>query len=434
VPEPQPNDNRERRFGYGNNLRIDLYRALIPQIIEEDQKSGHVGPVLFWNDPNAAWNGGRVQDVWNSIGLAPVWQTLFYVLETMEGEEIDILESLDFLVDPWECPEELLDDLAASFGYRLKQSLSEEAKRTIVAGLFHAYKSLGQFNGFRAFYRMVGFEIVRVFPLWKKDIFEERNDYSRSRYATSQVTAEPVGPAGVQVFATILSSLPIKPGTVRFSDGGVVVARDLPPSHWPEGLSVTAPEGEIVGATGVIGSINYATGSITMDLGAPAVGAVTSDYEQITEEWPYHAARIDLEIQMNPGGGVIPVVDGEVVSDLLVRLDEVRPIHVLLRAMTLVFELTDDVTPAATDLVACTEFLKDVRDGLANPPEPGLDHTVTIDQAPVAEDGGLSIEEIVAGNTTVWRQELEDRTGFVCPLLDVLTIDTNGGSPNEGVY
>ena len=93
------------RFGPGNNLRVDLYRALIPQIQEEDQASQHVGQALHWNDPDAAWNGGRIIDVWNAIGLAPVYQTLFYVLETLEGEELDVLESMDALVDPFECPE-----------------------------------------------------------------------------------------------------------------------------------------------------------------------------------------------------------------------------------------------------------------------------------------------------------------------------------------
>jgi len=432
VAEPVPNDNRERRSGFGNDLRIDLYRLLIPEFIEQDQASGHQGLSLHWNDPDAAWNGGGINDVWNAVGIEPVYQTLFYVLETMEGEEIEVMESLDLLTDPWNCPESVLPDIAASFGYGLKEGLAEETKRTIVAGLFHAYKSLGQFNGFKAFYRMVGFKVVRIFPLWKKNIIEERSDYNRLRYDTTPVLAEPIGLAGTQVFATSLSSGPIKPGTVRFTDGGTVVARDLPDSHGSEGLVATTI-GAIISGTETIGTINYESGEVTLDLGAPAVGAVAADYEQITEEWPYHAARIDIEILMNPGGAVIPLTDEEVLGDLLSRMDEVRPIHVLLRAITLVFEITETLTPVASDSTACTQILKDTRDGLGGF-DPGLDHSYMLDQAPVADDGGLSIEEIVAGVTTVYRQELEDRTGFTCPLKDVLIVDTGGVSPSDGYY
>ena len=432
MAEPQPNDNRDRRFGPGNSLRIDLYRALIPQIQVEDQRSAHIGPALHWDDPDAAWDSGEITSVWDAIGLAPVWQTLFYVLETLEGEEIAVLESLDVLTDPWECPAEVLSDIAASFGYKLKDDLPEEMRRTIVAGLFHAYKSLGQFNGFKAFFRMVGFQVIRIFPLWKKNVFEGRNDYSRVQYDSTPVINEAVGLAGTQVFATSLSARPIKPGTVRIAVGGVVVARDLPPSHPSEGL-LESPVGTILTSAGEAGSINYQSGAVTFDLGAPAAGAVSANYEQITEEWPYHAARIDIEILMNPGGVPIPVTDDEVVSDLLTRLDEVRPVHVLLRAITLAFEITETLTPMATDAVACTQILRDVRTPVPGF-TPGRDYSFMLDQAPVSEDGGLSIEEIVAGVTTVYRQELEDRTGFTCPLKDVLIIDTGGASPADGYY
>jgi len=425
--------NRRMRFGPGNSLRVDLYRALLPEIQEQDQAAEHVGIGLHWNDPGAVWNGGGVRDVWNAIGLAPVYQTLFYVLETMQGEELDVLESLDALVDPFECPEAVLGDIAASFGYRLKEDLPEEMKRIVVQGLMHAYKRLGQFNGFKCFFRMVGFRVIRIFPLWKKDIQEERSDYSRARHDTTPVPAESVGLAGTQAFATSLSGTPIKPGTVRISDGGVVIVKDQP-TEWPsEGLTLEAT-GVLISAAGEVGTINYLTGAITLDLGAPAAGAVTASYEQIDEEWPYHAARLDIEILMNPGGAPIPVTDDEVFKDILTRLDEVRPIHVLLRAITLAFDLVETLTPAATDATACAQILKDQRDGY--PPDfiPGLDHSYMLDQAPFPEDGGLSIEELYTVGDDVHHQYLEDRTGFTCPLRDVLIVDTGGGSPSDGYY
>lgn len=439
--------NRRMRFGPGNNLRIDMYRALYPEIQEQDQASEHIGNALHWNDPDAVWNSGGVLNVWNAIGLAPVYQTMFYVLETLQGEEIDVLESLDNLVDPLECPTSLLADIAASFGYRLKEDLSEEMKRTVVQGLLHAYKTLGQFNGFKCFYRMVGFKVLRIFPLWKKDIQEERSDYSRARYDTTPVAAEPVGLAGTQSFATNLSGTPIKPGTVRIADGGTVVVRDEPTEYQPEGLGLE-PTGVLISAAGEVGTINYLTGAITLNLGAPAVGAVTADYEQIDEEWPYHAARLDIEILMNPGGVPIPVTDEEVFKDILTRMDEVRPIHVLLRAITLAFDVSDTVFPTATDFTACAQTLKDVRDGFpgghqtsAAPAvpfihgfDPGLDQTYLLDQAPYPEDSGLLIEELHTVGADLHRVELEDQQGFTCPLNDVLIVDTGGASPSDGYY
>lgn len=425
--------NRRMRFGPGNNLRVDLYRALYPEIQEQDQAADHIGPALHWNDPDAVWNGDGVTDVWNAIGLAPVYQTLFWVLETMQGEELDVLESLNALTDPFECPTELLADIAASFGYRLKEDLSEEMKRVVVQGLIHAYKTLGQFNGFKCFYRMVGFKIIRIFPLWKKDINEERNDYNRDRYSMTPNVAEPVGLAGTQAFATNLSGTPIKPGTVRIADGGTVVVKDEPTEYQPEGLTLE-PAGVLVSAAGEVGTINYTTGAITLDLGAPAAGAVTADYEQIDEEWPYHAARLDIEILMNPGGVPIPVTDDEVFRDILTRMDEARPIHVLLRAITLAFDISDTLTPGATDFTACIQTLKDTRGGYEPDFIPGRDTTYFLDQAPYPEDGGLSIEELHVVGNDLYRQELEDRTGFVCPLLDVLIVDTGGADPNEGYY
>jgi hypothetical protein len=196
----------DRMGGANNKLRVDLYRRLIPQLQDQDQRSGMQGYNLHWNDPDAAWNkADDIRAVWNSVGLSPCIQTLFYVIESMEGEELAVLESMDALTDPLHCPEELLPIIAASFGYRLKQELDVETKRIVVQGLFHAYKSLGQRVGFDVFYRMIGFRIIKVYPLWKKAIFEDQNRYNRSRFVSAPITAEPIGPSGSIAYNTILS-------------------------------------------------------------------------------------------------------------------------------------------------------------------------------------------------------------------------------------
>jgi hypothetical protein len=409
----------DRIGGANNKLRVDLYRRLRPQIQTQDQQSGMQGYNLHWNDPDAQWNKlNDIRAVWNSIGLAPAIQTLFYVIESMEGEELGILEGMDALTDPLTCPEELLPTLAAGFGYRLKQELDVATKRVVVQGLFHAYKALGQRVGFDVFYRMVGFRIIRVFPLWKKEVFEDQNRYNRERYVRMAIVAEPVGLSGSVEYNTILSDAPIVPGSLRITDGTVVL-KDEPDGYLQEGIffGITAP---IVGPGGQSGTVNYQTGAVTINFGTPAAGAVTASYDKVEDEFPYRAARMDLEILMNPGGAPIPLVDSEVLRSVLDRLDEVRPIHVLLRALTLAFEVLDDVNPGATDAAACVTFRVDSRHPVSGP---GLEARYILDASPGVGQDDLFIEHESSG-TAETDVLIEDKLdGFLCPGTDLLDID-----------
>ena len=410
----------DRVGGANNQLRVDLYRRLIPQIREQDQRSGAQGYVIHWNDPDAQWNKANdIRSAWNAVGLAPIIQTLFYVLESLEGEELGILESLDGLIDPFTTPESVLTDIAASFGYHLKEGLDEDTKRVVVQGLFNAYKALGQRVGFDVFYRMVGFEIIKVFPLWKKEVNEDQNRYDRARYTSAPVLLEPIGPAGSTTYVTTLSDTPVLPGSFRVTDG-IVILKDQPTGYLPEGF-VVGNTAELIGPGGESGTINYATGEVVVNFDGVTAGAVTADYEQITEEFPFRAARFDIEILMNPGGVPIPLVDSEVLRSILDRLDEVRPIHVLLRALTLAFEIEDTVEGFATDTTACTQKLIDSRDAFGL--FPGLEHLYMLDQSPSVRQDDLFIEHASGGVQTT-DVLVEDRLdGFVCPGTDVLEID-----------
>jgi hypothetical protein len=398
---------------------VDLYRRLIPQLQDQDQRSGMQGYNLHWNDPDAQWNKlNDIRAVWNSVGLSPCIQTLFYVIESLEGEELGVLESMDALTDPLNCPESMLPIIAAGFGYQLKQELDLETKRVIVQGLFHAYKCLGQRVGFDVFYRMIGFRIIKVFPLWKKEIFEDQNRYNRTRFVRTPVLAEPVGPAGNTSYNTILSETPIVPGTLRITDGTVVL-KDEPAGYLQEGIftGITAP---IVGPGIESGSVNYRTGEVVVNFSGPTAGAVTADYDQASDEFPYRAARMDIEILMNPGGVPIPLVDSEVSRVILSRLDEVRPIHVLLRALTLAFEIEDTVSPGAHDGVACTSLLVDSRTPVSGT---GLEARYILDAYEDTGQDDLTIDH-ESGGTVQKFVVVEDRLdGFLCPGTDLLDID-----------
>ena len=394
-------DNGDREVW--NRLRVDLYRRLLPKIQEKDQASGTIGFTVHWDDPDPFWNSGDPKVVWNALGVTPVIQELFYVIEKFAGEDIEALEALDTLVDPLRCPVDLLPNIAASFGYRLEDKLDEKTKRIAVLGLVNAFKSRGTFAGFKVFYRLLGFDLIRVVPLWKKDVNEANNDYSAKQFRTTSKTLT-LGASGTS-FAGTLPDVPIKPGTLRIAAGGVVL-RDEPPETMIE-------QGTIIGPGSESGTIDYNTGEYRLTLSAPAVPVAT--WEHILERWPYHAARIDIEVQLNPGGSVIPLVDAEAVDGLLNRLEETRPVHVLLRTLALIVDLDDEMTPAATDKAACVVQLDDRRSNSTR--------EYILDAASVPSDEAL----LEYGASPVREVHMEDHGAGPCPL-DTLKIETIPGS------
>jgi hypothetical protein len=407
--------NREPR----NANRLDLYRRLLPSIQEQDQASGAHGFSFHWDDPDSAWDDfASIEAAWDHIGLSPIYQELFYTLENRIGDDLAALESLDALTDPLRCPEEMLHRIAASFGYALERRLDEATKRAALIGLIDAFKARGTFGGFKVFYRLIGFEIINIYPLWKKAIHEEDGRYSRVRYITTPVT-NPVGPAGVSTFTGRLPDTPVKPHSLRFTDTGV------------GGVIVRDEEGSLIGPGGESGSIDYTTGDYTLNLTAPAIGAVQASYLKVTDEYPYHAARLDLEINISPGGVPIPLFDTAVLTSLFVRMEETRPIHVLLRTLSIVSELQDtfgaDGISGATDRAACVSARLDHRDGVPFPGPTGRDYLYILDMGTKAEDD-LRVDHASSGTATV-ESNTDEILPIACPL-DTLVIHRDDGPPD----
>lgn len=415
-------------FAPSNKLRVDLYKRLYPEIINQDQISGALGPVIHWNDPDATWlplgeNASDLNLVWNAIGVSPLWQNLFFILETMEGEDLQVLENLDTVTDPLRCPTELLGDIAASFGYALEENISDTQKRVVLLGLIDAFKCRGERISWKVFYRLLGFDIVNVFPLFKKNIHEALGEYSRTRFVTSPQTNIPIGPGGQASFSGRIADVPIQPGTLLFKDTGV-------------GGKVVRDDGE-GGLVGAQGSVNYVSGAFTLTLPAPAIGPVVASLAQVTSEFPYQAARIDVEILLSPGGAPIPLVTPQSISNLLVRMEEVRPVHVLLRNLALIAEVDDtfgaDGHSGATDQTGCVQILIDQRDGPPPPAIPaGRNFHFMIDEGPGAGDE-LSVQQVVSGSTTEYAQDFDELAELVCPI-DALVIDQITGATHDKSY
>lgn len=396
---------------YSNNLPVDLYKLLLPDIKEEDQKTGTMAYLDFWDTPEAEiteWDQEvPFVAVWDRIGLKPVLQRLFWCLETQEGRMLEELRAMEDLIDPDTCPARFLPYMAASLGFDLPDSMSEAERRVTIKGLVAAYKQRGTPISWKVFFRMVGYRVM-FYPLWKKAYAEDQDRYSQERYAATT----PFGPLVITAFTPSLPQAPLKPTSILITDGTETFRDD--------------GKGGLVGGLGGTGTVNYLTGAINVNFYPPGpVGPISLTAETVDDEYPYHAARVDLDFFLVPlSGAPPPDVDDEFVKNVLRHLDEVRPIHVILRTFNLVMPIEELLEDFASDGGCCGPSL-------------GVDHWTSKemfyvgDVGPVGKDGGMLIERDDGSK----QQCMEDVTPFVNPLSgDPLVITSSPPQPSDGSY
>jgi len=391
--------------------RPDLYNLLLPEIIEQDKKTGHITFLDHWDEPDAdieVWDDDNpIVAFWDRSGYVPVYQSLFWVLEEEDYQDLIELNDLKQLRDPDLCPAKFLPMMAESLGHPLEEGLSEKKQRETVKAIVSLNKIRGKEISWVAFYRMTGFKVV-PWPLWKKDIHEAQDRYARSRYPVVVAVA---GEALATIPSGTLAVPPVRPTSFRATDG-VETFRD-------DG------EGNLLGNQGGTGTITYLTGAYTINFAAPPAGPVTADYDKVVDEYPYHAARADLDFYLIPiAGPPAPVVDASFVRSILSRWDEVRPIHVLLRHLTLVYEDTDYVDNFAND------------EPQVSPDAMGIDlHTAktdfyAADLGPVSEEDWLHIVRSDGFQYLF----IEDQAAIVWPADDTMFITSTPAQPHDGVW
>ncbi len=294
--------------------------------------------------------------------------------------------------------------MARSLGHALEEGLSEKKQRETVKAISALNKIRGKPLSWIVFYRMVGFRIVQ-WPLWKKDVHEAEDRYSRERYAS-------VNPISGEVLTSVpigyLASNPIRPTSLRITDG-VEIFRD-------DG------KGVLIGNQGGDGVITYRTGAYRVNFATPPAGAVTASYDEVTDEYPYHAARVDLDLFLVPiEGEEIAVVDDAFVQNILERIEEVRPIHVLVRALSFIVELEDEVLNFANDEPPCG-------------PQMGIDHWEGKEDFYAADLGPVSDDDILQISRSDGYEEFvfEDIARLVCPARDILRIESTPPQAHDG--
>jgi len=313
-----------------NGLRVDLYSKLIPKIIQEDLKHGVDSYINFWDDPLHEWDDGSF---WDELGLLPVIKNLF-------------------LVDVDKCPEKFLPFLAESLGHSLEEQLSASAKREVIKSIIELNKSRGRAISWRAFYKMLGFTINAI-PLFKKNINEANDQYNRTRTISHDVIDEQIGLLGATSFSGNFANPPIVPGTIRINTGNSIIRDNAEFGN--------RKFGNFVGEEVVSGAVNYAQGKFSLQIANPAASNVLVSYAQIDNEFPYQAARVDLEVFFADVEEV--AFDETTLRKILSRLEDVRPIHVLVRIVVLILHtpeiLQDFVHDGPPPFV---DIIKDIRD------------------------------------------------------------------------
>jgi len=425
----------------GNNLRTKLYELLLPEVQREDQQNASQGFVDAWDYPDAgpgfeAWDDPDA--LWDRVGLKPVIQRLFWADEKLEGDDLDALAQLQTILDPDLAPVDFLRLMAESFGHKLDTSLPAVQQRKIVRGLLDLYRSRGTTLSWKVFFRMVDLK-VQVYPLWKTSLEASTSeDYSREQFDGAQVTGEVVGPAGLKFYADSLHEPPVRPGTVIFNDGDETY-REVDP-------------GVLLGSNGGVGVIDYLTGKFELTkafLAPVAPSQVTANYEHVDEEFPYHAARVDFEVflvpvsltteneqdcNQTPDTNENLIVDDGFLNRVNKLIAEVRPIHVLIRNLSFVVELDEELCNPVTDANECgpTTAIDDRHDWVVDPNT----QFYNLESVPVdACDDELDIYEDAPGTgsssggvnpgTTEATLVFPDECIPVCPL-DVLVVEQVG--------
>lgn len=392
----------------GNNLRADLYTKLLPAILEEDLGTGVNSFIHFWGDP-MRWGDDAL---WGELGLLPVLKNLFYAIEKEETADLVEIDGITDLVDPDRCPIQFLDAMARSLGHPMEDNLTEAGRREAIKSIINLYKSRGRRISWQVFYRMLGFT-VNTIPLWKKDIYEEDEQYSTIRYVTSDVLGEILGTPGLTDYSGLLASPPIRPGSLRIQVDGKVFRDD--------GNRLSQNFGQLVTNDGSTGSINYATGRYQISLSSAATTNVVAEYATITNEFPYHAARVDLEVLFYLDDPLIGPLDTHFLERVLQRLEIVRPVHVVVRLVIFVLDIPETLDDFVTDGLRCGPSLgKDVRDTEYR--------MYAADLVCSGEDNGLLVE--TTGATTEKDLKADDLF-IVATNPDLLKIEYSDGQPTE---
>lgn len=321
----------------------DLY-DYYPQVVrQQDVNLVNRGPV-----PLYAWDSIPAWDLepftWDEvIGPEPILKTTTRIMQLELEKTCQEIDNLVSLFSPNDVDREFLPHLSAGLGTPLPSS-KEASQREFVKNLVQTYRNKGTPLSFFRLFESLGFRLTLQENYQRKSDAGFVSGPQMKLVSSNLVKAEPLGvtrtDAGPYTFQ--LLNAPIVRGSVRLEvfdqsteEPTVIIDNQL--GGWSDDVA---------------GSINYETGTVTFTLNsAPAlVGQdIQIDYrffpdpfpDPIGNRFPNRFRSSIVSVALTPNDLSVNLTP-EVNERLLLYLALLKPAHIIVKALDIIFEFEDD--------------------------------------------------------------------------------------------
>lgn len=333
------------------NYYPEVVRALDNTLVERDDIT------LYYWDTVPRWDYEPF--TWDEvIGPEPILKTTTRIAQMeLERTAQDIWDLLR-LYNISECPKEILPYHASTLGTPLP-SASEAAQRSFLKELGQTYRRKGTPLAFFQLFESLGFELTL------RENFQRKADGAYvtgpqiELTSTDRIVGESIGTTSASTgpYAFQLVNAPIVRGSVQLkfysqSTSEPEVVEDNGEGGWPPGYS---------------GSIDYSTGagSVTLSSIPSLVGQpVEADYRQLVDAFPdprevrwtdrWRSSKVDVALE--PIDSSVQLTE-ELNNRLLLYLDLLKPAHVIVEGLEVIFTFEEDESANLDDDLSLFSYL-----------------------------------------------------------------------------
>lgn len=333
------------------------------------------------------WSYEGVGDIIHFLDPDNVVAFFTEMVDTERVVQTNTVQSILNLLDPDTCPTEYLPYLAATIGYRLEADDPEILQRAQIKSAVAWYKEKGMISAFELLFITLGYT-VSIYPLW----FNKQGVSAFPSSDPRQQSPWDIDPTNLGVVRSVHLVPLADTYTATISLTSPVPSPVVGTYVTLNGNSVrVASTGTVInGFTSSLTVVSDTSSYIIVSVGDSFLGTTVSGFsqpnlliddqptEQLRQDWlskhgndlwrPH--ARIDILLETVPGR-TIPPITQQKLDDLLQRMEEVRPVHVLVRGIFTSIPFNDYwngtlgedtlVTPPANDILDI-EALCTIRD------------------------------------------------------------------------
>jgi hypothetical protein len=351
VVAPTQDDYAVFRIPEMYNLYPEIVRYMDTTYVNRDSI-----PLYYW-DGGIRWDMEPAQ--WDAIlAPEPILKTTTRIMQMELEKTAHEIEDLLELYDLKKCPKSALPYHAALMGTPLPAA-REEQQRVFLELLGDTYRNKGTPASFNRLFERLGFTLTLQENYQRKQDAAFVGGPQIANTSTNLVQDEPIGTTSATDLTYEFQFLftPIARGSilVRIYEDSTVeptIIKDNGEGGWSEGYA---------------GTINYTTGSATLTLpSAPAlVGQpVEADYRYLVDAFPDpHENRWTdrwrssvVYVGLKPMDSSIQLTT-ELNNRLLLYLDLLKPAHVVVRGLTVIFEFEEDESANSSEELGVFSYL-----------------------------------------------------------------------------